>query len=209
MKTLPVEEVGTSDMVIVAAAVVGEVSGSMVRVDPVGHDQEAAGPEELVHLVAAVVAAAAAVGALAAAVMLAAVVAAPVLWVVGSLTGFEGPAEFGDLVLAAAEAVVVAGEGRRVAVLAENVGAGYMLADLEQDHGDLETVGRKVPTAHVDWEAVKGDPVECMEFQSSPGADQGMVTAAGQDEKWGHADYSSSDSAGRNHQALVHRLTST
>lgn len=171
MKILPVEEVGTSDMVTVAAAaVVREVSGSMVRVDPVGHDQEAAGPEEMVHLVAAVVAAAV-VGALAAAVMLAAVVAAPVLGVVGSLTGFEGPADFEELTLAAAEAAVVAGEGRRVAVLVENVGAGYMLAELEQDHGDLETVGREDPTAHVDWEAVKGDPVECTEFQSCPGAD--------------------------------------
>lgn len=134
MVLLPVEEVGTSDMVTVAAAAVaaaGEVSGSKVMADPVGHDLEVAGLEEVDHLVVVAVTVVAVVaGALAAAAVLAAVVAALVPGVGGTQVGLEGPADFEDLVLAAVEAAV-AEEGRRAAVLAETVGAGYKEVDLE------------------------------------------------------------------------------
>lgn len=136
MVLLPVEEVGTSDMVTVAAAAVvaaaGEVSGSKVMADPVGHDLEVAGLEEVDHLVVVAVTVVAVVaGALAAAAaVLAAVVAALVPGAGGSQAGLEGPADFEDLVLAAVEAAV-AEERRRAAVLAETVGAGYKEVDLE------------------------------------------------------------------------------
>lgn len=52
------------------------------------------------------------------------------------------------------------------------------------------------------------DPAGGKEFQSCPGAGQGMEAAV-QDEVGGHADHSSSGSAGYNHPALVvRRLTS-
>lgn len=133
MLLLPVEEVGTFEMVtVVAAAVavvvaVGVVSGSKVRVDPAGHDLEVAGLEEvdLLVVVAVVVgdlAAAAAVG-------FAAVVAALVQRVVDSQAGPEDPADLEDWDPVAVEAAAAA-ERRKVAVLAETVGAGYREADL-------------------------------------------------------------------------------
>lgn len=131
MVLLPVEEVGTSDMVTVAAAAAGEVSGNKVMAGLVGHDLEVAGLEEVDHLVVVAVTVVVVGGlAAAAAVMLAAVVAALVLGVGGSPSGLEGPADSEDLVLAAAE-TAVAGEGHRAAVLAETAGAGYREAEQE------------------------------------------------------------------------------
>lgn len=155
------------------------------------------------------VAVAAAAAAAAAAVGFAAVVAALVRGAVGSQAGPEGPADFGDLVPVAAEAAA-AGEGHRVAVLAETVGAGYREADLEKDHGDLGIVGRGVRAARVGQKAVKGGPAGNREVQSCPGVDQHMgAAAAGQGEVGGRADHSSPGSAGCSHPAPVaHRLTS-
>ncbi len=235
---LPVEEVGTSDMatvavaavagvvvvvvVVAAAAVVvvaGGVSGNKVMADPAGHDLEVAGLEEVDLLVVVVVVAAVAVvvvvvvggflAAASAAVGFVVVVAALVQGVVGSQAGPEGPADFGDLVPAAVEAAAAAGEGRRVAVLAETVGAGYREVDLEQDRGDLGIVGRGVPAARAGQEAVKGGPAGGRAFQSCPVVGQYMEAAADQGEEGGHAGHSSPGSAGRSHPApVVHRLTS-
>ncbi len=96
-----------------------------------------------------------------------------------------------------------------MAVLAETAVVGYRGVDLERDRGDLGIVSRGVLTARVGQEAAKGDPAEGREFQSCPGVGLGTEAAAGQDEEGGHADHSSSDSAGCSHRApVVRRLTS-
>lgn len=208
---LPVEEVGTSDTGTVAAAGAGGVSGSKVKVDPAGHDREAAGPVESERLAAVGAAAAVAVGGPAAAAEVgAAAVAAPVLEAVGNRTDLEDPADFEDPALAAAaEAAVAAGEGRREAVLAGNVGAGYKEADLERGRGGLGTVGKGILTVRVVPGAVKDDPAGSREFQNCSGAGQGTMAAADQGGEGGRADRSRLDSAGRSLLGLaVRRLTS-
>lgn len=206
-------EAGTSDRGTVAAAGVGGVSGSMVKVDPAGHDREAAGPVELERLAAAGAAAAGAVGgpAAAAEVGAAAAAAAPVLEAAGNRTDLEDPADFEDpaLAAAAAEAAVAAGEGRREAVLAGNVGAGYKEADLERGRGGLGTVGKGILTVRVVPAAVKDDPAGSRGLQNCPGAGRGTTAAADQGGEGGRAGRSRLDSAGRSLQGLaVRRLTS-
>lgn len=205
------EEAGTSDTGTVAAAGEGGVSGSMVKVDPAGHDQEAVGPVELERLAAVGAAAAVAVGGPAAAAEVwAAAAAAPVLEPAGNRTDLEDPADFEDPALAAAaEAAVAAGEGRREAVLAGNVGAGYKEADQERGRGGLGTVGKGILTVRVVLVAVKDDPAGSREFQNCPGAGQGTTAAADQGGEGGRADRSRLDSAGRSLLGLaVRRLTS-
>lgn len=207
---LPVEGAGTSDTGTVAAAGVGGVSVSKVKVDPAGHDREAAGPVELERLAAVGAAAAAAVavgGPAAAAEVGAAAAAAPVLEAAGNRTDLEDPADFEDPALAAA--AEAAGEGRREAVLAGNVGAGYKEADLERGRGGLGTVGKGILTVRVVPVAVKDDPAGNREFQNCPGAGQGTTAAADQGGEGGRADRSRLDSAGRSLLGLaVRRLTS-
>lgn len=139
------EEAGTSGTVT-AAAVAG-VSGSMVKVDPAGHDREAVGSEELGRLAAA--------GGDPAAAQAGAAATAPVQEAADNQAELEDPADFEDPTPAAA----AAGEGRRVAVLAENVGAGCKEAALEQGRVGLGTVGKGFLTVHAGPVAVKGDQV--------------------------------------------------
>lgn len=210
MVLLPGEEVGTFDMVTVAAAAaavvaVGGVSGSKVTVDPADHDLEVAGLEEVDLLV--VVAVVVVVGALAAAVGFAAVVAALVQGVVDSQAGPEDPADLEDRDPAAVEAA--AGERRKVAVLAETVGAGYREAELEEGHGDLGTVDTVLLVVRVGQEVEKGGPAGGKEAQSCPAVGRGMVAAVGRSEVGGHVDCSRPDSAGCSPLGpVVHRLTS-
>lgn len=209
MVLLPVEEVGTFEMVTVAAAAVvavGGVSGSKVMADPADHDLGVAGLEE-VDLLVVVVVVVVALAAAAAAAGFAAVVAALVQWVVDSQAGSEDPADLEEPDPAAVEPA--AGERRKVVVLAETVGAGCRKVDLEEGHGDLGTVDTAPLVGHVGQEVEKGGPAGGKEAQSCPVVGRGMEAAAGRSEVVGRADCSSPDSAGCSPLGpVVHRPTS-
>lgn len=202
---LPVEEVGTSDMVTAAA---GGVSESTAMADPADHDLEVAAFEEADLLVVAA-AVAGALAAAAAAERFAAAVAARVLEVENSRAGPECPADLEGLDPAAAAEVAAAGEGCTGAVLVETVGSGCREADLGRGHGHRGIVGKEVLAARVGREVETGVLAVSRGAQSYSVVGRGTEAAAGPGEVGGHADHSSPDSAGCSPPGpVVHRLTS-